>query len=214
MTIDVTTTISNLISEILNDRDVAQDYAADPSGVLAARGLTDADLSEVDIPEVAGRVAAEHGQTDPYAADQTAVSPPSYDGEQGVGEVIQHLNYITYVNYEDDRDVIQNIEVDNSRVDSSVDIDVDNSHYHQETPPPVHEEYDGDFGGGAKPAIPEQPTGYEPPVEHPPVAGDPYQPEEQAPYQPEHEPEPQAYGDCADEPEPDDHAAAGWAGVS
>ncbi len=216
MAIDVTAAISDLISDIFNDREVAHDYASDPSGVLAARGLTDADLSEVDIPEATARVAAEHGQKDPYAAGSShtdagygpgaheggpAVSPPSYDGEQGVGEVIQHLNYITYVTYEDDRDIIQQIDIDDSvdnSVDNSVDVSVDGpvsgyvdvdsapttvGHDVNVEPsyPGEHAEpkYDDDFGGGAKPGD-EQPAGWD--RDYPEQAGhDQYEPGGDAP---------------------------------
>ncbi|GIE88293.1 hypothetical protein [Actinoplanes regularis] len=211
MAIDVTAAISDLISDIFNDREVAHDYASDPSGVLAARGLTDTDLSEVDIPEVTARVAAEHGQKDPYASDPgygpgpheggPAAAPPTYDGEQGVGEVIQHLNYITYVTYEDDRDIIQQIEIDDSvdnSVDNSVDVSVDGPvsgyldvdstpttvGHDQNIEQPWHDDhpepkYDDDFGGGAKPDY-EKPDAYD--KDYPEQAGhDQYEPAGDAP---------------------------------
>ncbi|KUL27532.1 hypothetical protein [Actinoplanes awajinensis] len=245
MTIDVSGAIKDLISDIFTDREVAQEYASDPSGVLAARGLTDADLSEVDVPEAAASVAAQHGQKDPYAAgpdyDATPVTPPTYDGEQGVGEIIQHLNYVTYVTYSDDRDITQNIDIDASTdnsVDNSVDVAVDgdvDGYLDVDSAPTTvgrdvnveQHKYDDNYGGGAKPDH-EQPYDYDADypkpadyVPHQPTGDAPTYDTPDQPYQqpgyPEHA-EPPAYPGHDDEPGHEhhagDHSEDGSVGVS
>lgn len=128
MTINVAEELRSFIHNLLTDRGFAAHYAEDPRGMLAAQGVTDHDLSGVDIPE-----AVREASADPAVSPETRSALQSYTGgasgpahsagaAQSVEHVVQHLNYVTYQTYEGD-DYITNL-IDNS-VDNSVDVDVD-----------------------------------------------------------------------------------------
>jgi hypothetical protein len=127
MPINVGDELQSFIRSLLTDRGFAAQYAEDPRGMLAAQGVTDHDLSGVDVPSEVGAVCA-----DPSIAPETRNALQSYTGgsagpahtaaTQSVEQVVQHLNYVTYQTYEGD-DYITNI-IDQS-VDNSVDVDVD-----------------------------------------------------------------------------------------
>ncbi|TDV57305.1 hypothetical protein [Actinophytocola oryzae] len=127
MPINVGEEIQNFIRSLLTDRGFAAQYAEDPRGMLAAQGVTDHDLSGVDMPGAVGAVCG-----DPSVAPETRSALQSYTGggagpahsaaNHSVEQVVQHLNYVTYQTYEGD-DYITNM-IDQS-VDNSVDVDVD-----------------------------------------------------------------------------------------
>lgn len=130
MPINVTEVIQEFIRNLLSDPTFAAQYAGDPNGMLAAQGVTDHDLSAVDMPS-AVRAASE----DPSVSPETRSAMQSYSGgpggsgpSQGVEQVIQHLNYVTYQTYEGD-DYITNM-IDNSvNVTGTVigDVDINNA---------------------------------------------------------------------------------------
>lgn len=130
MAINVTDVLQDFIRNLMTDRNVAVQYAEDPSGMLAAQGVTDHDLSAVDMPATVQAACA-----DPSVPQETRSALQGYGsgggggpatshagGSQSVEQVMQHLNYVTYQTYEGD-DYITNL-IDNS-VDNSVDVDVD-----------------------------------------------------------------------------------------
>lgn len=129
MSVNVGEEIKSFIHNLLTDRGFAAQYAEDPRGMLAAQGVTDHDLSDVDVPGAVQEVCA-----DPSIAPETRSALQSYTGggsgpahhtagaTQSVEQVVQHLNYVTYQTYEGD-DYITNI-IDQS-VDNSVNVDVD-----------------------------------------------------------------------------------------
>lgn len=128
MAINVAEQLQSFIHNLLTDRSFAAQYAEDPRGMLAAEGVTDHDLSDVDVPGAVREACA-----DPSVSADTRSALQSYSGgssgpahsaatTQSVEQVVQHLNYVTYQTYEGD-DYITNI-IDNS-VDNSVDVDVD-----------------------------------------------------------------------------------------
>jgi hypothetical protein len=123
MAINVGDELQSFIHSLLTDRGFAAQYAEDPRGMLAAQGVTDHDLSGVDVPGAVSAVCAE-----PSVPQETRSALQSYSGggsgpahhpTQGVEQVVQHLNYVTYQTYEGD-DYITNL-IDQS-VDNSVDI--------------------------------------------------------------------------------------------
>jgi hypothetical protein len=121
MTVNVTDSVKDFIRNIMSDRQFAGNYAEDPHGMLAAQGVTDHDLSSVDVPSLAREVAAEPSvPAEARTAVQNSGPPPSSGGAaQSVDSVVQHLNHITYATYEGD-DYITNL-IDQS-VDNSVDV--------------------------------------------------------------------------------------------
>jgi hypothetical protein len=128
MAVNVAEELQSFINNLLTDRTFAANYAEDPRGMLAAQGVTDHDLSEVDVPGAVAQACA-----DPGVAPETRSALQSYTGgssgpahsagaTQSVEHVVQHLNYVTYQTYEGD-EYITNL-IDQS-VDNSVDVDVD-----------------------------------------------------------------------------------------
>ncbi|HLU46246.1 MAG TPA: hypothetical protein VKZ67_14720 [Natronosporangium sp.] len=141
MAVDVYAALKELIQRILGDRDTAAQYAADPYGTLTAQGITDGDVSQVNIPELAGSCATEAGlpphvqqslQNYPSSGGSATgpVPPPASSHPQTPQDVVQHLNYITYQTYEGDEYITQqliNQEVYDysTHIDNSVDVNVD-----------------------------------------------------------------------------------------
>jgi hypothetical protein len=128
MPINAAEEIKAFINSLLTDSRFAAQYAEAPREKLAAEGVTDHDLSNVDVPAAVREVCA-----DPSVSQETRSALQSYTGgsagpahsagaTQSVEHVVQHLNYVTYQTYEDN-DVITNL-IDQS-VDNSVDVDVD-----------------------------------------------------------------------------------------
>jgi hypothetical protein len=125
MAINVGEEFQSFIHSLLSDRSFAGHYAEDPHGMLAAQGVTDHDLSSVDVQGAVREVCA-----DPSVPQETRSALQSYTGgggphagaAHGVEQVVQQLNYVTYQTYEGD-DYITNL-IDQS-VDNSVNVDVD-----------------------------------------------------------------------------------------
>lgn len=144
--VDVVQLITKLIQDLMGDREVAAQFAADPMGVVAAQGITDHDLSGVDVYQLAGEVCssgdvpeAARSAWQGYSSSPSSSYAPS--GSSGgytpapsgpapaghpVEHVVQQLQTVTYVTYQDDHSITQTIidnSVDNS-IDNSVDVDV------------------------------------------------------------------------------------------
>jgi len=122
MTVNVTDSLKDFIHNIMSDRQFAGNYAEDPQGMLAAQGVTDHDLSAVDVQAAVREVCADPSvPAEARTAVQNSGPPPSSGGaSQSVDSVVQHLNHITYATYEGD-DYITNL-IDQS-VDNSVNVD-------------------------------------------------------------------------------------------
>jgi hypothetical protein len=140
MAVDVYASLKELIQQILGDRDAALQFASDPDGTLAAQGITDGDLSQVDMRQLVSDCASEADLPDgarqvlqSYSSGGSApshypVSPPPAGAPQGTHEVVQHLNYVTYATYEGDETITQqliNYEDYSTNIDNSVEVDVD-----------------------------------------------------------------------------------------
>src|SRR5690349_1025105 len=131
MTTNATEVLKEFVTNLLTDRDFAFRYAEDPSGTLAAQGVTDVDLSAVDVPAVVGDAADAPDVSDEArtalqsytggsagggsgvgsgvgsvggSAGGSAAGVPSAaaTGTQSVEQVVQHLNYVTFATYEGD----------------------------------------------------------------------------------------------------------------
>jgi hypothetical protein len=142
MGVDVYAELKQFINQLLTNKAFAQEYAEDPHGKLAEQGITDGDLSQVDMYQLISECAAE--QELPYSTQQAMqtysgggpapahypVSPPPPGAHQSAQEVVQHLNYVTYATYEGDEHITQQlINQENydysTNIDNSVDVDVD-----------------------------------------------------------------------------------------
>lgn len=120
MTVNVSEALRDFIHNLMTDRQFAGNYAEDPQGMLAAQGVTDHDLSGVDVNAAVRAVCADPSvPAEARSAVQNSGPPPSSGGSHSVESVVQHLNHITYATYEGD-DYITNL-IDQS-VDNSVDV--------------------------------------------------------------------------------------------
>ncbi|GAB1510569.1 hypothetical protein [Actinophytocola sp. KF-1] len=120
MTVNVSEALRDFIHNLMTDRQFAGNYAEDPQGMLAAQGVTDHDLSGVDVNAAVRDVCADPSvPAEARTAVQNSGPPPSSGASHSVDSVVQHLNHITYATYEGD-DYITNL-IDQS-VDNSVDV--------------------------------------------------------------------------------------------
>jgi len=121
MTVNASEALKDFIHNLMSDRQFAGNYAEDPQGMLAAQGVTDHDLSAVDLERAVREVCADPSvPTEARTAVQNSGPPPSSGGgSHSVDSVVQHLNHVTYATYEGD-DYITNL-IDQS-VDNSVDV--------------------------------------------------------------------------------------------
>jgi hypothetical protein len=115
MTVNVGDALKDFIRNLMTDKQFAGHYAEDPQGMLAAQGVTDHDLSGVDVQGAVNEVCADPSvPAEARNAVQSHSAPPASAGH-GVENVVQHLNYVTYATYEGD-DYITNL------IDNSVDV--------------------------------------------------------------------------------------------
>jgi hypothetical protein len=124
MTVNVAEAIKELIADILGNRQTAIQFAGDPHGEMAARGITEGDLSNVDVNGLAREACGGAGipqnvQTAVQSA--TGGGSASHPPAHSVDQVVQQLQQVTYVAYEGDTNVTNHI-INN---DNSTDIDVD-----------------------------------------------------------------------------------------
>jgi hypothetical protein len=139
MAIEVTEVIKELVQDILGNKHTAAQFAHDPYGTLTAKGITDSDLSGVDVRQIVGDVCSS-GAVPPATSGAlqsytTGESGPSSSGHQSVERVVQQLSYVTNVAYHDDHSVVTEITDNSTNIDDSVhvggdingDINVDNA---------------------------------------------------------------------------------------
>lgn len=142
MAVDVYAQLKELIEGIFGSRDTALQFAGDPDGTLAAQGITDGDLSQVDMRQLVSECAAgadlpegtrqalQSYSSGGSAPSYQVASPPPAGAPQGTHEVVQHLNYVTYATYEGDEQITQQlINYENydysTNIDNSVEVEVD-----------------------------------------------------------------------------------------
>jgi hypothetical protein len=144
--------ILDFIKQLLTDENLAGQYAADPGGTLAIQevdlsGVTGAEMrdlvaeacSTLDLPAdrlaavqayTSGAVPATSSAGAPAASGQSGVAPPPTSPppmQPPVEQVMQHLNYVTYVSYPHNEYITQEItNIDNS---TNVDVDVEGDNY-------------------------------------------------------------------------------------
>lgn len=130
MTVDVTEVLKDFVHSLLTDREVAAQFAEDPNGMLAVQGITEHDLSSVDVPACVGAAASHpdvpegtRGALQSYTSGSGGHGVPAHahSAPQSVEHVVQHLNYVTYSAYEGDEYITQHID-QSTITDNSVDV--------------------------------------------------------------------------------------------
>ena len=129
---DLMSRLTALFTEIFTNQSAAQAFAEDPNGTAEQFGLTGADLSGgVNVSQAAVQACQAPGVP---AHIQTAVQsyasnpqPPAYS----VQDVVEQVQQVTYVSYEDNRTIIDQLVENNTDINVDEDahditIDVDN----------------------------------------------------------------------------------------
>lgn len=132
MAVDVAQAIKDFIERILNDRETAVQYSEDPEGMLAAQGISEGDMSDLDmfqlVSETCGSVPGlrDYGPSSSGGAASGGgpTPPPASSPGHSMDQVIQHMNYVTYETYKNDETVVQNID-NSTNIDQSQNVDVD-----------------------------------------------------------------------------------------
>jgi hypothetical protein len=159
MTTEATAVLKEFVVNLLSDRDFAARYAEDPNGTLTAQGVTDIDLSAVNVPAVVDDATTEPGvPAEARSALNTytgsgpgggGAPPAQAAGNQSVEHVVQHLNYVTYATYEGDETITQNLDLNvTSITDNSFDLDVDGNVFGDIDASNVSASGDGAVAGG------------------------------------------------------------------
>ncbi|MCI0685926.1 MAG: hypothetical protein L0Y54_01610 [Sporichthyaceae bacterium] len=131
MPVDVVDKLEDLIKDILGNRDAAQQYAQDPYGTLVAQGITEGDLEGLNMQQIVadscqgldlpdGARSAVQSYTG-GGGGPSGYAPPPAGPATGVEQVMQHLNYVTYVAYEGDETIIGEI----TNIDQSQNVNVE-----------------------------------------------------------------------------------------
>ncbi|WP_158854275.1 hypothetical protein [Saccharothrix deserti] len=127
MTVNAYEKLTDFIKNLLTDEEFAKDFAEDQHGKLAAEGVTDHDLCDVDIQAAVREASASpevpqdtRSALQSYTSGSSGPAQHSASVQQSVEQVVQHLNYITNNSYQDN-DTITNL------LDKSVNVDVRDS---------------------------------------------------------------------------------------
>jgi hypothetical protein len=135
MPVDAVAMLKNLIGDILHNHDAAAQFAADPTGTLAAQGVTEGDLSGVDMRQLVSEAcsspavpaetrSALQSYTSGGGSSSGGYSAPGSSSGSSMDQVVQHLNYVTYETYKDDHSITQTILDSSTHVDNSTNLDV------------------------------------------------------------------------------------------
>lgn len=139
MSIDVSELFRDFFSRVFSDREVAENFVADPEGVLAAEGITDADLSGVNVAQVAA-VVAQESALPPETKDAVAQvasggggggeqdsgdgGPAADGGQPPLEQIVQTVTELVTVVHQD-IDQSTSFFDQSTTIDNSVDVDVD-----------------------------------------------------------------------------------------
>jgi hypothetical protein len=137
-----TQAVVQFIVEMVNNPALALQFAKDPNGTLAVQGVSEHDLSGVDMPAAIAEACGTPGfPADAASALQSYTSggggggggyqpPPPAHGPQPVEHVVQQLQYVNYVTHENNTNIQQTILDQSTTIgvgdNFSGEIDIDN----------------------------------------------------------------------------------------
>ncbi|SNT20092.1 hypothetical protein SAMN05421812_103696 [Asanoa hainanensis] len=142
--VELTNLLVNFVKQLASDPTKALQFAQNPQGELVASGITEHDLSGLDMPAIVQQACGEpdfpadaRGALQSYTSGGGGggggYSPPAQhvtSGPQSMEQVVQHLTYVTQVT-NNDNDVITQILDQSTNVevgdDFDGDIDVDSN---------------------------------------------------------------------------------------
>lgn len=145
--VELTQLLVNFVKQLATDPQAALQFVTNPNGELVAQGVTEHDLSGLDMPAIVQQACGDPGfPAEARTALQSYTSgggggggggqytPPSHpvtSGPQSMEQVVQHLTYVTQVT--NDNDIINeivdqstNIEVGDD-FDGNIDVDTNNA---------------------------------------------------------------------------------------
>jgi hypothetical protein len=112
-TTELTTMLKDFLSYLVTDQRAAENFAQDPQGTLAAQGITDHDLSDVDMAQIVAEVC----RTTPLPAEtRDALQDYSDDhashggGHQSVERIIEQVQQIQQIVHNETINHINNID--------------------------------------------------------------------------------------------------------
>ena len=143
--VELTNLLVNFIKQLATDPQAALQFVSNPHGELVAQGITEHDLSGLDMPAIVQQACGEPGfPAEARGALQSYTSgggggggqyhPPAQpvtSGPQSMEQVVQHLTYVTQVT--NDNDIINEIVDQSTNInvgddfDGDLDVDVNNA---------------------------------------------------------------------------------------
>ena len=157
--VEITNLLVNFIKDLATDPSKAMQFVSNPNGELVAQGITEHDLSGLDMPGIVQQACGEPGfPAEARGALQSYTSggggggqytPPAHQvtsGPQSMEQVVQHLTYVTQVT--NDNDVINEIVDQSTNIevgdDFDGDIDVDTNNINGDNSQIVDGDIEGD----------------------------------------------------------------------
>ena len=132
MSTDLTTLLQDLLRRLFSDPVAAEHFAQDPHGTLAAQGITDHDLSTVNMPQVVEQVAATaplphetRVELQQYATDQHVSHSSVHHDSSPIDHIISQVQQVQEIVHNESYHYNSYDESVHNTVDNSIDVNGD-----------------------------------------------------------------------------------------